>query len=75
MDSETLRLLQRIKNTADGKDLINFIVGLSNNNYKAWKAEGGDVLRGKALALDQLVEFFETCDTKLVPKEAPAEWL
>lgn len=75
MDNETKKLLYRLKNTADGKDFIDYILSLSNDNYKSWKMEGGDVLRGKAIMLDQLLENFEKCDEHLVIKKEPAEWL
>lgn len=65
MDENSLKLLKRIKETSDGKDFIEFLVNLSKENYKALKLEGGDVLRGKAIAYDFLVEAFETCETRL----------
>lgn len=58
MDEETLKLFQRLKNTSDGKDFISFLLDLSQSNYTAWKHEGGDVLRGKAIAIDNLVSLF-----------------
>lgn len=75
MDESILKLLYRIKNSDDGKDFIDYLVSLSTLNYKAWKSEGGDLLRGKAIMVDSLLEAFETCSDKLVVRSEPTEWL
>lgn len=75
MGSEISKLLFRIKNTSDGKDFINYLLDLSHSNYKSWKLEGGEVLRGKAIMLDQLLDNFETCDANLIQKPEVIEWL
>lgn len=77
MDEEVLKLIQRIKNTSDGKDFIKYLQELSLENYRSWKFEGGDVLRGKALAFDELILLFEKIDEK-VKKESEVknpEWM
>lgn len=56
------KLLLRLKNTSDGKDFLDYLLDLSKINYNSWKQEGGDVLRGKAIAIDQLLSSFENCD-------------
>ena len=62
MDENELKLIYRLKNISDGKDFIDFLIKLSLENYRAWKHEGGDVLRGKAIALDELIALFQNIE-------------
>jgi hypothetical protein len=71
MNDETIKLLQRLKNTSDGKDFISFLIDLSQSNYDSWKHEGGDVLRGKAIALDNLILLFQNCNTENIDTKDP----
>ncbi len=65
MDDEILRLVQRLKNSEDGKDFINYLTKCSQDNYRDWKLSGSEVLRGKAITLDELISLFENVDEKL----------
>lgn len=65
MDEKHLKLLFRIKNSEDGKDFIELLQKLSLDNYKCWKKDGGDVYRGRAIQLDELISLFETLEEKL----------
>lgn len=71
MDEETLKMLLRIRRSSDGDDLLDFLRKKSVTNYNNWKrdrAENNDVYKGKALILDELVDLFETCESKLNSK-------
>ena len=74
MDESIKKLLYRIKNSGDGKDFIDFLLKLSTENYKAMKQEGGEVLRGKAIAFDFLIDALLNSENSLV-ENAPTEWL
>jgi hypothetical protein len=69
MDNQAqLRLLSRIKSTQDGLDFLKFLEELSKKNYEEFKKatnDMNDVCKGKALALDALIELFHLCDLKL----------
>jgi hypothetical protein len=77
MTEETQKLVQRLKNTSDGKDFISYLQQLSTDNYKQWKLEGGDVLRGKAVAFDELILLFENIDEKIINSNVveEREWM
>ena len=68
MTEELLKVVSRIKATQDGIDLYEFLLTLSRNNYKAFKSspnEFNDIHKGQAIALDGIIELFESCDDKL----------
>jgi hypothetical protein len=75
MNEETIKLIHRLKSTSDGKDFINYLVNLSRLNYIEWKSSGGDVLRGKAIAFDQLIQLFDTIEEKTVITKEINEWM
>ena len=76
---ETLKLFVRLKETSDGIQLLEFLETLSKQNYEAWKkcpSEFNDVHKGQSIAIDSLINFFETSADKLARIEmAPKEWL
>jgi hypothetical protein len=64
-------LLTRIKKSPDGKDFIDFLSELSNDNYHSWKASDPEMdqfHKGYAFAVDTLLDNFKECDHK-APKE------
>lgn len=71
-NSQVNRLFQRIKDTSDGQDLIAYLETLSLRNYRAFKqddSENNELHKGYAIAIDQLIELFETCNEP--PKTNP----
>ena len=69
VDENLLKTVSRIYNSDDGQELIEFMRRLSSNNYKAWKqspTEFGDLHKGQAIAIDELIDLFDTCDIKLL---------
>ena len=73
---ELLKSIFRIKATSDGQDFINFLLTLSKNNYKAFKCsphEFNDIHKGQAIAIDELIDLFETCEDKINRIQAAAE--
>ena len=65
---EMLKVFSRLKATQDGTDFVDFLIDLSKQNYRVWKksdASMNDVCKGQALAIDSLVDLFDTCDAKL----------
>lgn len=77
MDEQTLKMLQRLKNSSEGKDFIDYLILLSKDNYTSWKLEGGDILRGKAIAFDQLTLLFDSIEEKVINLESKhnPEWM
>ena len=77
MTDEDIKLMFRIKSTQDGKDFIEYLVGLSHENYKQWKHVGGDVLRGKAVAFDELISMFDTIEKRVgsIDLKHNPEWM
>jgi DNA-binding ferritin-like protein len=68
MNEELLKAVQRIKVSEDGKDFYNFLLTLSLNNYKAFKCspkEFNDVHKGQAIAVDGIIELFDTCEERI----------
>lgn len=58
-------MLKRIKETSDGKELIDFLVTLSKENYAEFKVcspEHNDIVKGKAIAIDTLINYLSECD-------------
>ena len=81
MDEETLKLLSRIRKTTDGVDLLEYLYTLSRENYQAFKrdrSEMNDIHKGYALAIDSLIQAFETAGDLLKregdPKLDRANW-
>jgi hypothetical protein len=79
LDEQANLMLKRIKETDDGREFIELIRRMSQNNYKAWKQspqEYNDVFKGQAISLDGIVSMFEECTEKLnKPKVEHQEWL
>lgn len=68
MDEDILKLVGRIKATADGLDFLEYLKTLSRENYQAFKKDGqamNDIHKGYAVAIDALVETFENCEELL----------
>lgn len=74
MDEVTLKMLVRLKNHEDGKDFLDFLVKSSLENYNSWKLEGGDILRGKAIAYDDLIALFQHAEEKLSTRPSYDNW-
>jgi hypothetical protein len=75
-EERILKTLSRIKSTQDGIDLIEYLQTLSKDNYIAFKREGSsmnDVHKGYALAIDSLLETFESCEIKIKALEKSTE--
>ena len=76
LNEQTLKVLERLKTTQDGIDYIHYLEQLSNENYQEWKAVGGDVLRGKAVAIDQVIKDFKYCTDRLSNRQVvDGEWI
>lgn len=74
VEEKVVKMLARIKATADGKDLIEYIKELDRANYTAFKRcppEGDAVHKGIAKAYDHLIKIFEeaTFQEKLDPAD------
>lgn len=72
-DEKILKLLDRLKKTQDGKELLEYLEELSKMNYKIFKKSSPDTdefCKGYAVAVDSLIESFENCTTKLIALEA-----
>ena len=72
-DQERL-MLKRIKETSDGKELIDFLVTLSKENYAEFKVcspEHNDIVKGKAIAIDTLINYLADCDKVEPNKPVP----
>jgi hypothetical protein len=66
--TEMLKVFSRIKQTSDGIDFIAFLEELSKQNVSVFKrctADMNDVVKGQLIAIDSLVDLFNTCDDKL----------
>jgi len=71
-NKQTQALLYRIKQTQDGLDFIEYIKDLSKNNYEEFKvcdSKYNDVVKGMALAYDNLIKVFDICTDKVIQKE------
>lgn len=68
MDESILKVIARIKVSQDGDDFLNYLKQLSKDNYDGFKrasTEMNDIHKGRALALDALINLFENCELKL----------
>jgi len=66
--------VNNIKNTQDGVDFLKFLEDLSKRNYEEFKKADTDmnnICKGKALALDSLINLFNTCSSKLNSSDTP----
>ena len=75
-NEEVLKMFSRLKQSEEGLDFLKFLVEMSKRNYEEFKKASNDmndICKGKAIALDELIKLFETCDDKLISrmKEAP----
>ena len=76
MDEQILKILLRISQSEDGKDYLEYIMRLKERNYDEWKAQGGDVLRGKAICYDEIISLFQNCNSRIeAQKVVTQEWL
>lgn len=82
MDEQTLKVISRIKQTADGQDFLKYLEQLSRKNYEEFKRASSDmnnICKGKALALDALISSFTSCDSMLKKLESSdhkqPEWI
>lgn len=76
MDEQLLKMFSRLKQTGDGIEFTAYLNKLSKDNYELWKDMGGDVLRGRAMALDELIKVFDKCDDRLSnQKIEEKDWL
>lgn len=67
-----LKSVKRMKATSDCNDFLEFVRKLSINNYNAFKRsphEFSDVHKGQAIAIDTIIELFDTCEEKLLKIE------
>ena len=65
--TELNKLLNRIKQTQDGIDFIEYLKGLSYKNYQSFKKDDSsknDVYKGYAIAIDDLIKAFENASEK-----------
>ena len=65
--TELNKLLNRIKQTQDGIDFIEYLKELSAQNYDSFKRDDhirNDVYKGYALAIDSLIKAFESASEK-----------
>jgi hypothetical protein len=76
-EEKDMKMLARIKRSADGPELIEYLERLSNDNYRAFKngaPERNELCKGMAIAYDSLIQTLENC-TKEQPKPQVApEW-
>jgi hypothetical protein len=66
-DTSIKGMLLRIKTSPDGEDLLNYYKELALDNYNAWKdsdIEMGDVHKGYAICIDNLIKVYEECGDK-----------
>lgn len=66
---QTMELLKRIKTSPHGMDFLSYLEQLSLDNYKAFKrcsSEMNDIHKGYALAIDNLLQSFESCDKQVI---------
>ena len=67
------KLLYRIKQTQDGLDFIEYLKQLSHENYNEWKCCNNNyqdgIVKGVAIAYDNLIKVFENCVDKEVKKD------
>ncbi len=60
-------MLLRVKTSPDGEDLLDYYRTLALDNYYAWKdsdVEMGDVHKGYAICIDNLIKVYEECGNK-----------
>ena len=65
--TELNKLLNRIKQTQDGLDFIEYLKTLSCQNYQSFKkddSDKNDVYKGYAIAIDDLIKAFENASEK-----------
>jgi len=68
MDDQILNVFSRLSKHDDGIEFIEYLKKLSKDNYEAFKqanSQMNDIHKGYALAIDNLIKVFETCDDKL----------
>ena len=68
MDEQILNVFSRLGKHDDGIEFIEYLKKLSKDNYEAFKQANpqmNDIHKGYALAIDNLIKVFETCDDKL----------
>lgn len=77
IDEQTLKVFGRVFNSEDGKDVLEYIIKLKNDNYLTWKEQGGDVYRGKAICYDEIISLFEKADKRILMQAVTGntEWL
>lgn len=67
-EERVLKMLDRIKRSPDGAELIEYLQELSLMNYKAFKQSdpsSDEYCKGYAVAIDSLIESFANCTLKL----------
>lgn len=72
-EESVLKLLDRIKKTQDGKELIEYLNELSAMNYRVFKKSSPDTdefCKGYAVCVDSIIESFENCSLKLIALES-----
>ncbi len=73
---QILKTISRIKSSPDGMEFMTYLAELSQRNYlsfKAGDANANELHKGYALAIDSLIDVFETCDLTLLLKQKPPE--
>lgn len=66
-----MKLFSRLRNTADGIELLEYLKKLSSDNYEAFKKDeyaANEIHKGYAIAIDSLVKLFEVSDELLHQK-------
>jgi len=69
-----IKMIYRIKVSEDGSDFMNYLRELIKQNYEGFKrssSEMNDIHKGKALALDDLLNMFETAEQQLNKQQPP----
>lgn len=73
MDNTQIKsLLNRIKQTQDGLDFIEYLKELSKLNYEEFKvcdSRHNDVVKGIAIAYDTLIKVFDNCSDNVLQKK------
>lgn len=71
MDKNIVKLFSRLRNTADGIELLDYLKKLSSDNYEAFKKDesaADEIHKGYAIAIDSLIKLFEVSDELLHQK-------
>jgi len=71
VDKNIVKLFSRLRNTADGIELLEYLKKLSSDNYEAFKKDeyaANEIHKGYAIAIDSLVKLFEVSDELLHQK-------